>query len=644
MASGLLLVWFLWIQRHTIVCARPNVVFILVDDIGLNDVQFTSRDLGSPSTDTVTPHLNELATNGVILTNYYVHRMCSPTRAAFLTGRLAFRYSLNTHLLQPDVAVSLTRQVSMISEEFKAAGYATHLIGKWHLGFQSWEYTPNYRGFDSFYGYYNAFADYYVSNYDLCVGDGEYTFYDLHNNQEPVLLDGDPSDYSTYRFRDEAIRIIEQSDGDTPFFMYLALQSSHIPSEAPDYYSDMYAHSDKTMTRIYNQAQTTAMDDAVGVVIQALKASDLWDNTLLVFSSDNGAAPSYGDNFPLRGYKKTVFEGALRVPALVGGGYLPESVHGTTFGSDDAYVHVTDWYPTLLDAAGIAPTYVKSTRKVDEDYTPEWETVGYHVPLDGISFWNELITETDTMSPRLMVLDINRVASCDCLNGTVRWGKWKYMRGLGTYSGTNPDGDDGYLWGDAFADVSDAPHLWGQGYANLDVDNALGCDLNTTPTNLYCFYSEMGCLFDISADPCEFTDLSETWPLTLAYLQGALQDLQSKLPMDLEDDGLILTAQSVEDWIPYASGFWDPWQDYEAVEFESILYDEYKRLYGQHETQVAMDGVSMDLDSTYNYLRWSWPVVVMSVVAITALFMCKIHWQTRQKMEQKKTSYGSTDM
>eukprot|EP01084_Bolivina_argentea_P127821 226022_1 len=155
--------------------SKPNIIFMFADDLGYNDVQFTSTDLSQPSTDTNTPNLNKLASEeGIILKNMYVHRMCSPTRAAFFSGRYSFRYGMATALLSPDIKVSLTRQVSLISEEFKAAGYNTHAIGKWHLGFQAWEYTPTYRGFDTFYGFYNAWTDYYESDYNMVLDNTKY--------------------------------------------------------------------------------------------------------------------------------------------------------------------------------------------------------------------------------------------------------------------------------------------------------------------------------------------------------------------------------------------------------------------------------------------------------------------------------------
>merc|ERR1719162_2137396 len=590
-----------FIARHAE--AKPNIIFMFGDDVGFNDVQFTSASLDFTSSTTQTPHMNQLATEeGVILSSYYVHRMCSPTRAALLTGRYSFRYGMASSLLQPDINVALTRQVSLLSEEFKAAGYSTHAIGKWHLGFQSWEYTPTYRGFDSYYGYWNAFADYFNSNYDVVVDGVDLEFYDLRRDEEEAVAATDfPLAYSLFRFRDEAMSILtnhaqslEEDSSTAPFLLYLAWQSSHVPSQAPTEYSELYSDA-PTTSRQYDQAQTTCMDDMVHELVHYLKDSGLWDNTLLVFSSDNGGEATIGDNFPLRGYKRTLFEGGLRVPAFVTGGYLSESQRGTTVGGDGEYMHVVDWYPTLLEAAGLTLTHAKSTKRysLDADVDIEWEDIAPNVPLDGVSFWDAIQNgETrDELSDRLVVLDVMGVdKDSGAMNGTIRWGKWKYMKGLGTL--IDYDGDDGWLWGESFDMLRICgdgfmgdEHLWGHDFASHLEENALGCDLTAGAVNIWCFYSVYGCLFNLEEDPCEMVDVSEEHPVVFETLKLALQDLVNEIPTDVvSDDRFVLDMESVangQQWLPeYAGEFWSPWQEYPDAVFETVLAEDYARLYG----------------------------------------------------------------
>jgi len=593
--------------QYLAISSRPNIIFMFGDDVGYNDVEFTSDDLTQPSASTKTPHMNELATKeGLILKNYYVQRMCSPSRASFLSGRYSFRYGLSTHLLEADIKVSLTRQVSLISEEFLAAGYATHAIGKWHLGFQSWEYAPTYRGFETFYGYLNSWADYYTSQYNVWVDDIEEIYYDLRENEEAVMLSGsdsdNPVDFSMYRFRDHAIRVIEQSvHDDRPFFMYVAWQSNHFPSEAPEKYLEIYEDEDLDgdTCRLYAQAQGTLMDDAIYDVVSKLKELDLWDNTLIVWSSDNGGAATVGDNFPLRGYKKTTFEGGVRVPAFVTGGYLQESRRNTVIGTKGEYFHVTDWYPTLLEAAGITPSYKKSTRKENMDSVVEWETADYDIPLDGTSIWDQIQhgVTNDELTKRLMVIDYVLDDNNDLVNGTLRLGKWKYIKGLGSLD--DYDGDDGYLWGDQFADITTDAHLWGSTFANLDVPNSLGCDLDAEPNNLMCFYTDEGCLYDLENDPCEYNDVSDENPTIFAYLREKLANLKDISPTDVGGiSSYQLDAYSADHWLPENTGeFWTPWQDYTVTEFEQVLYSDYAGLYGDEASAAKLrEFFEVDLD------------------------------------------------
>merc|ERR1719167_706058 len=174
-----------------------------------------------------------------------------------------------------------------------------------------------------------------------------------------------------------------------PFFLYLAWQSSHLPNEAPseliDYYHD--DEDEEITSRHYCQAQTTALDEAVGDIVDYLKENDLWDNTLIVFSSDNGGQYNRHDNSPLRGFKNASFEGGIRVPGFVTGGYLNEDRKGEI--AKDFIVSVVDWYPTLLSAAGIEVGYHRSQDLYDSDEldTRFDDDEVDDVPLDGNDIW-----------------------------------------------------------------------------------------------------------------------------------------------------------------------------------------------------------------------------------------------------------------
>lgn len=328
---------------------HPHIIFMFCDDCGFNDFGFNQN------TETLTPFIDSLVSNeGLSIKSHYVYKLCSPSRSSFITGRYPSVLGLQYDIILEYMPYSLTRQVSTLSNEFQSQNYTTHAIGKWHLGFQSWEYTPTYRGFDTFHGYYNFMSTYFTHTFRS--SDMEY--FDLRSNEEPVT-DADGiygPDWQTQK----AIEILNEYRT-SKIFMYLAWQLSHDPSEAPAEYIKMYCHKNNEIecnSHHMHQAQMTALDDNIKTIVNYLKDNDMWSNTLLIFSGDNGAAANNGDNAPLRSYKRSPFEGGIRVPAFISGGYLNPERYGQTL--DEFPVHISDWYPTLLSAAGLKITHSKS--------------------------------------------------------------------------------------------------------------------------------------------------------------------------------------------------------------------------------------------------------------------------------------------
>eukprot|EP01084_Bolivina_argentea_P037813 69928_1 len=307
---------------------HPNIIFILTDDWGINDVGWTHGN-----TDTRTPYLDNLAkTEGLILTNYYAERVCTASRASFLTGRYPSHLGLQSGVCAPNQPAGLTRQVSMLSNEFQSSGYTTHLIGKWHLGMMAYEYTPTYRGFDTFFGYWAGGEDYYTHRSWSFLR--QMTSGDLFINEKPALYYTSPvydNIYGLWWQQAESLKLLqskvmrfEQDIDSKPFFLYLAMQASHSPRQAPAEYMSLYADGRfaDNNNRLTFQAQTTTADDAIKAIIEYLKQSGLWEDTLVVIGSDNGAKRHFGDNAPYRGFKNTSWEGGVKVPGFVTGGYL----------------------------------------------------------------------------------------------------------------------------------------------------------------------------------------------------------------------------------------------------------------------------------------------------------------------------------
>ena len=218
-----------------------------------------------------------------------------------------------------------------------------------------------------------------------------YTYYDLRVNEEEAVDAVNDQIYGMFWERDRSLEIIAKyKDSEDPYFLYISWQSAHFPNEAPSEYVTPYNVTNSSKDRVYGQAQMTIMDEAMAQIVDYLKGNEMWDNTLMVFASDNGGKYNRGDNFPLRGYKNSSFEGGIRTTAFVTGGYLDSSRRGKVL--DDVVVSVADWYPTLLDAAGAEIGYQKSKRlySSDDDDTRFDGDDAVSIPLDGKSIWSAI--------------------------------------------------------------------------------------------------------------------------------------------------------------------------------------------------------------------------------------------------------------
>jgi len=308
---------------------QPNIVIILADDLGYADLGFQGCK------DIPTPHLDRLAAAGTRCTNGYVSGpYCSPTRAGLLTGRYQQRFG---HEFNPGAnGAGLPLSETTIADRLKKAGYATGLVGKWHLG-GSPKFHPNRRGFDEFFGFLGGAHAYFAER------------------GAPILRNDtvvDEREYLTDAFGREAVAYIDRHK-DHPFFLYLAFNAVHTPMQATDARLKRFEKIENTQRRTY-AAMTSAMDDAVGQVLEKLKSTGLDDETLVFFFADNGGPTmptttiNGSINAPLRGSKRTTLEGGIHVPFVVRWpGKVPA---GKTY---DGSLIQLDILPTALAAAGV---------------------------------------------------------------------------------------------------------------------------------------------------------------------------------------------------------------------------------------------------------------------------------------------------
>lgn len=322
---------------------QPHIVFILADDLGWNDVGYHGSDIR-------TPHIDSLVEQGLELHRYYAFPLCSPTRAALLTGRSPLRMGVDTPI-GPTGALPLDEH--LLPESLQAAGYQTFLTGKWHLGIDRVSAHPYRRGFDSSYGHLGASVDYFTHAW---IGG-----LDWHRDGTVLREEG----YTTDLIADEAVRLIAERDKTRPMFLYVAFNAPHAPLQAPEEYLSRNAHIEDSDRRTY-AAMVAALDDGVGRIVAALDAKGIARDTILIWASDNGGGRNVGaSNLPFRGGKGGAFEGGIRVPAVIRWpGVLPE---GERF---DQMITVQDWFPTLAAAAG-------------------FETANER-PFDGLDMWGAL--------------------------------------------------------------------------------------------------------------------------------------------------------------------------------------------------------------------------------------------------------------
>ncbi|XP_069677746.1 arylsulfatase B-like [Periplaneta americana] len=493
--------------------SKPHIILIIADELGWNDVSFHGAD------QIPTPNLDALAYNGIILNNYYTQSSCTPSRSALMTGRYPI------HLGMQGLPLSSAERRALppgkiLPEYLKDMGYETRIVGKWHLGFYKKQFTPTFRGFDSHLGYWTGFTSYYDHMSDS-EKHHQMTGYDFRRNMDVAWdLAGK---YATDVFTNESVRIIQEHNSSTPLFLYLCHLAVHAGNEgklleAPQEEIEKFSYISDPNRRTY-AAMVSKMDESVGSVVEALKAKGMLNNSVVVFISDNGA-PSVGDyrnwgsNFPLRGNKKTLWEGGVRVVGLTWSPLFKSSPRVS-----NQLMHVSDWLPTLYSAAGGVASNLPEN-------------------LDGFDQWNSLVN--DEKSPRTEVL-IN-IDEKD-KTAAYRFGEWKLVIGffgdhgeLDGYYGEsgqdvfNPPYNVSLLFNSAawksISDENDTDVSHLREMAKVSCDNKGGYE-RSSDCNPY--ETKTPCLFNLHEDPCETTNLVTSYPQILSTIYRLLQDQRSTL-------------------------------------------------------------------------------------------------------------------
>lgn len=475
--NGTIMLLMAVLCQQSIVSAKPrHIVFIVADDLGWNDIGFHNPDM-------ITPNIDKLANKGVILNSSYVQPLCTPSRNSWMSGVYPFKVGMQRGVIIPGTNECSPLSLEFFPQKLQKLGYSTHMVGKWHLGSCSWNCTPMYRGFDSFLGYYEGMEDYYTKVIGLGI--------DFHENKKQI----NDTTYSAYLYADRAKKIINDHDKAKPLFLYLPFQSVHSPIQVPERFENMYPHI-KTKQRRQYSGMVSALDEAIGNITDVLTENDMLEDTLIIFTADNGGLPlASGNNYPLRGAKTTIFEGGTRAVAFVVGSGLEKS--GYTY---NGLMHAVDWHPTIVAAAG-------GTDKESETND-----------IDGLNQWEAISTGVDSKRKEL-VYNLDNSEQPDTQgHAAIRVGDFKYIQGYpGRYR-------DWYKPDQVYTETSD--NLNWHGYhtepvIEFEMEQSEGLGRNDVKNTRK--WEGEG-LYNIIDDPTEHNDLSELYPELVKEMEAKLDE------------------------------------------------------------------------------------------------------------------------
>nr|XP_057915085.1 arylsulfatase I [Doryrhamphus excisus] len=433
----------------------------------------------------------------------------------------ATSYQIHTGLqhsiIRPRQPLCLPSDIPTLPERLAEAGYATHMVGKWHLGFCRPGCLPTGRGFHSFLGTLTGSGDHF--SYQSCDG-AEACGFDLHDGDKPAWEMA--GNYSTLLYIDRVKQILRSHNPQTPLFLYLSLQAAHTPLQVPDHFLHPYSSQGNRLRRHY-AAMLSCLDDGVWQVVQELKTNGLYENSVLIYSSDNGGQPlSGGSNWPLRGGKGTYWEGGIRAVGFVHSPLLKRK--GVV---SKALIHVSDWFPTLLALSGT----LQSHHGLDGHDV--WGTISEGLP----SPRTEILFNIDPVSrkpgePYDKALVLNGFGIWDtAVRAAIRAGDWKLL--------TGNVGDGDWTPPQAFAD---GPERW----------QRLEKRRNEVGKSVW--------LFNISSDPYERSDMAKARPEIVKHLLTRLAEYNQTAVMAKNPPDDPMADPELH------GGAWGPWMGLEGQE------------------------------------------------------------------------------
>jgi len=382
--------------------SKPHIVYMMADDLGWNDVSWNNPEM-------LTPNLQRLADQGVILDNLYTMPVCSPSRTALMTGMYPASVGAQHRVFDGHRPSGLPVYLPTLHQKLKEQGYTTYHLGKWHLGFCNDSYIPNSRGVDYFYGFYKGGMTYYshISSEKGPYARGDLNGFDLHEDIRGVRTNiggpGVDGVYTTDLLRTKTLEYLDNHNPSDPMFLMLAFQQPHSPVEVPKKWADMYEDTVPDLSRRNYSGQVTIMDDYAGSVIRKLEEKGMFEDSLIIFCSDNGGdVLKSASNWPYRGDKGSYFEGGIKSAAFVAG----KGIVKTRYRSNKMY-HIADMFPTLIESV--------AGGSINHE-------------IDGINIWKSL--STGSVSPRnKFLITVDEDIPEDTTVAAIRSGPFKLIEG-----------------------------------------------------------------------------------------------------------------------------------------------------------------------------------------------------------------------
>lgn len=539
---------------------KPHVLFFLADDYGWANLGYHRRDADMSASEEQgkaevhTPSIDALIDEGILLDRHYTYKICSPTRASIQSGRLAvhvnaFNAGVTSQNYDDPVSgfAGIPRNMTGLANKMREAGYRTHMVGKWDAGMATPDHTPKGRGYETWVGYYQHANDYWRKNtvllatgtVDACLN--RMMDFSMHNDtytggvRDAASLSGaclndeeaDPACYEEHIFKERVLEIIRHHDAskkDEPLFLFYSFHLIHTPLQVPRSWLEKI---DKLVLEAGGQpfsssnrrlyaAMVLYMDAAIGEAVQALRLKNMYENTLIIFTSDNGGPiyePGAANNHPLQGGKYSDWEGGVRTNAFVSGGFVPKHKRGSKF---EGVINVADWYGTLLELAGVDQTDHRA-RKANE-----WlKAKGLPLlpPVDSVPQWGFILNGTNgRMGPVHLSENAVLIWPFKLITGSQVYSTWtgpvypncSTVHSLHNHAGPIPAQQDVKIFGE-----------------ELKI-TATEEELNQQTWTKDC---SAGCLMNVDEDPTEHEDLASN--PAYAELLKSMQDTLHELNKDL---------------------------------------------------------------------------------------------------------------